>query len=50
MEQQLTAEQEYFNLILNEYADKVKQLEHLNILLRIENVQLKKRIAELEEK
>ena len=48
MEEQLTQEQEYFNLILREYVDKLTQLEHQNILIRIENKQLRAKLKELE--
>ena len=50
MEQKLSQEQEYFNLILNEYAEKVKKLEHMNIILKIENSRLNQRVQELTEK
>lgn len=37
-----------FNLIVGEYVNKLSQSEHENILLKIEIMQLKARIQELE--
>ena len=42
-------QQEYFNAILQEYNTKLARTEHENILLRVENANLIKKLQELQQ-
>lgn len=45
-QQQLSPEQEYFNQLLDEYSLKLSQVQHENVMLRVEINKLRKQLKE----